>query len=305
MVTPAVQCEFCKRRFARTEHLERHRRIRELDPPALPLHPGHGDPGKRPLVYSTNLDADTGEKPYACEHCGETFARNDICQRHIHQQHSELPARKAKRQRTRIACDDCHSRKLKCDSRSRPCERCRLRQVVCTFDRENRVSTARPPASTSSDPLSGPPAPSGVPQTLDSSGEEEEGEEQDEEEEPISSHRHDVEQHQPPLPQPMDAMMVLTSAALSSEAALPVSMSMSTSDMTAPAPTTQGRPLHVYDAFDNQFTMLDLDTWGWFNSPFTTNYGNDDDMFRNLVAVSASISPVLPLLARVMNMSTS
>ncbi|KAI0131929.1 hypothetical protein BJ170DRAFT_679828 [Xylariales sp. AK1849] len=116
MSAPQVKsyhCDMCPTSFARSEHLQRHRRTH------------------------------TREKPYQCEHCPTRFSRTDLLRRHGIAQHGlgqdnaaqgGLSSRSSRQQRLKIACDNCNLRKLKCDS-DRPCRRCRARQTECVSSR--------------------------------------------------------------------------------------------------------------------------------------------------------------------------
>ncbi|KAH8815294.1 hypothetical protein F5884DRAFT_172896 [Xylogone sp. PMI_703] len=116
------RCEICERSFARNEHLIRHRRIH------------------------------TGERPFDCPHCNVGFPRADVREKHMKKFHPEDgPAsetvsrqpdgrlRPSQTERSRLACDQCRKRKLKCNN-TRPCESCRSKLLPCTVS-----SSSRPP----------------------------------------------------------------------------------------------------------------------------------------------------------------
>lgn len=99
--------------------------------------------------------ADTGERPFSCPHCTAGFHRADVRAKHVRKVHPEKQApsessglvplvrdervRPGGRERSRLACDQCRKRKLKCDN-ARPCESCRSKNLSCTVS-----STSRPP----------------------------------------------------------------------------------------------------------------------------------------------------------------
>lgn len=62
------------------------------------------------------------------------YARKDVYKRHLRQKHElDEPFFEAtnRRRRVRTACDNCHARKVKCDSLERPCERCQAAGLLC------------------------------------------------------------------------------------------------------------------------------------------------------------------------------
>lgn len=104
------------------------------------------------LLPCLTLASDTREKPYSCAQCALRFSRTDLLRRHELSHHaldpqdtvqgrgaSERSQPPHKRQRTKVACDNCNSKKLKCDS-DRPCGRCRARNTECTSSNEKPVS---------------------------------------------------------------------------------------------------------------------------------------------------------------------
>ncbi|KAI0105868.1 hypothetical protein F4814DRAFT_77179 [Daldinia grandis] len=120
-----AQCDICGRSFARNEHLIRHHRTH------------------------------TGERPFRCPHCKIGFHRADVRAKHIKKIHpengspsessgslSQPPIESCKpkdRERSKLACDQCRKRKLKCNN-VRPCESCRAKMLPCTVS-----SSSRPP----------------------------------------------------------------------------------------------------------------------------------------------------------------
>lgn len=97
--------------------------------------------------------ADSGERPHRCEGCGDRFQRLDVLRRHVAQfcaaspRSSDEANRGAapKSLRTNLACDLCHSKKLRCDA-SVPCQQCISRQVSCTYNRDSQRPHRRHPS---------------------------------------------------------------------------------------------------------------------------------------------------------------
>ncbi|KAJ5201255.1 hypothetical protein N7449_006058 [Penicillium cf. viridicatum] len=112
---PPLQCPYCDRTFTRHEHRERH------------------------------VHSHTKEKPFACAVCKKRFGRRDVYQRHLRSQHPD-EASIVPTERRQGACDNCHSRKVKCNSAEHPCERCHREGVECTFQRTLSDSAARAPS---------------------------------------------------------------------------------------------------------------------------------------------------------------
>jgi hypothetical protein len=163
---------------------------------------------------------DTMGRPFHCAHCNVEFARSDVRERHMKRFHPEeggagavssssslsLPQlsssaaekrhrpHERERERSKLACDQCRKRKLKCNN-TRPCDSCRTKMLLCTISGSSRPA-GRPPnrvsvssvaapvqvpvpvpleqeatASTLSSSLAGPWAPGGLePSPLDTPG---------------------------------------------------------------------------------------------------------------------------------------
>lgn len=97
---------------------------------------------------------DTGERPFHCPHCKAGFQRPDVLAKHMEKLHREHGASTGptnsqrtneklgnprERERSRLACDQCRKRKLKCDN-FRPCRSCKSKLLTCTVS-----SSSRPP----------------------------------------------------------------------------------------------------------------------------------------------------------------
>lgn len=80
--------------------------------------------------------ADTGDRPYKCQHCGDQFARSDLLSRHVNKCHSaEKPSSAPNNRRkgstsaarattSKQACDQCVITNLPCDGSNPCCESC-------------------------------------------------------------------------------------------------------------------------------------------------------------------------------------
>ena len=79
---------------------------------------------------------DSKEKPFTCPVCEKSFARRDVCHRHIRTHRTSLFAPLLRRQNVVSACTACHNRKVKCHPSERPCPRCKLADLVCNFPQE-------------------------------------------------------------------------------------------------------------------------------------------------------------------------
>ena len=98
------------------------------------------------------LCLDSGERPFHCPHCKTGFNRADVRAKHmkkIHRQaesgsgtpsqHSDQRPKPRHKERSKLACDQCRKRKLKCNN-TRPCESCRSKLLNCSVS-----SSSRPP----------------------------------------------------------------------------------------------------------------------------------------------------------------
>jgi hypothetical protein len=164
-----VQCETCGRSFARNEHLIRHRRTREYSKKA-----------RKDFRLLTILVADTSERPFQCPHCKIGFPRSDVKEKHMKRFHTTTDSTfdsqlsptgthsKPRKERSKLACNECRRKKLKCDN-SHPCETCRARNLPCTISSASRPP-GRPRAGQTDLPKHGfiqeiAPALSGLPQS--------------------------------------------------------------------------------------------------------------------------------------------
>jgi hypothetical protein len=75
-------CDFCRRKFARLEHLQRHRRTRKEKCYGY---------GVLKIINSDCRVEDTKEKPFACS-CGRSFTRADLLKRHDLLSHAGQPS---------------------------------------------------------------------------------------------------------------------------------------------------------------------------------------------------------------------
>ncbi len=101
-------------------------------------------------VLSDETWADTNEKPFSCSLCHATFPRADVQQKHMRRLHREQSYSEdwdeaaalaaAKTPRSKVACDTCRRRKLRCVGES-PCSQCQASNQACTFSRANRTTS--------------------------------------------------------------------------------------------------------------------------------------------------------------------
>ncbi|KIW62192.1 hypothetical protein PV04_10390 [Phialophora macrospora] len=104
------QCPICSRRFARSEHLTRHR-----------------------LTH-------TKEKPYPCTLCNRSFQRADVRALHVRkcrgvstdQSTGDNGLSSSPRKRVRLACNRCRQKKIACNGQE-PCSQCRNAPVDCEY----------------------------------------------------------------------------------------------------------------------------------------------------------------------------
>ena len=99
------------------------------------------------------LRGDTSERPFGCPYCQNAFPRADVREKHMKRYHApeldpgasgplEPSVKRLKstlQERSKLACDQCRKRKLKCSDR-RPCESCGVKQLSCTVS-----SSSKPP----------------------------------------------------------------------------------------------------------------------------------------------------------------
>ncbi|KAH8807913.1 hypothetical protein F5884DRAFT_349609 [Xylogone sp. PMI_703] len=107
---PPFRCSnpSCQKKFLRREHLTRHEQ-------------NHNS-----------------EKPYKCDRCSKAFSRSDVLRRHV-----ALHDKPGFSQRTRTACSNCRSAKLKCDANI-PCARCLSNQQECERGERSDLKTQSP-----------------------------------------------------------------------------------------------------------------------------------------------------------------
>ena len=111
--------------------------------------------------------ADTKEKPFPCSLCRVRFLRPDVRDKHEKRCY-EVNTDKTTKQlglaepisirhhsRSRIACDSCRRKKLKCDNAT-PCRTCVARNVPCTTSSTSR-RPGRPRHDESSSPITDEP----------------------------------------------------------------------------------------------------------------------------------------------------
>ncbi|KAL6797934.1 hypothetical protein J3E68DRAFT_398688 [Trichoderma sp. SZMC 28012] len=115
-------CDICHARFARSEHLQRHRRTH------------------------------TNERPFRCPCCDQAFRRADVRKLHLEachaddeRSHGDLKAYgSTRRKKVRVACDSCRKRKTRC-SGSQPCPSCKAIGMSCTYEQPRHEEPPAPP----------------------------------------------------------------------------------------------------------------------------------------------------------------
>lgn len=136
------RCQRCERVFQRAEHLARHILTRKFMI------------GRLRTVIVDRFFSDTGVTPYSCTFCGQRYQRQDVLRRHMANScvnrkgisQIEEGVQGWQRARTRLACDQCHNKKLKCNGKS-PCQKCASRTASCTYGRKTRRRLSAHPTS--------------------------------------------------------------------------------------------------------------------------------------------------------------
>ncbi|KAK9472339.1 uncharacterized protein V1510DRAFT_403503 [Dipodascopsis tothii] len=82
----------------------------------------------------------TGDRPYKCVLCGDSFCRSDILKRHFEKcqirRGAQVDASMLTQKRTQgKACDQCVRFKVKCNL-GNPCNKCEVRDISCTYSRQ-------------------------------------------------------------------------------------------------------------------------------------------------------------------------
>ncbi|CAE6414664.1 unnamed protein product [Rhizoctonia solani] len=96
------------------------------------------------------LAADTGDRPYACQTCGDRFARSDLLSRHVNKCHTpgglSNTSRKqgarnqsAAEDKKRRPCDECSQHSTKCDFGRPSCNNCSSRGSKCSYPKTKRA----------------------------------------------------------------------------------------------------------------------------------------------------------------------
>ncbi|CEL55767.1 hypothetical protein RSOLAG1IB_01779 [Rhizoctonia solani AG-1 IB] len=105
----------------------------------------------------------TGDRPYACQTCGDRFARSDLLSRHVNKCHTpgglaNATSRKQARNQSaasddkkRRPCDECTQRSTKCDFGRPSCNNCSSRGSKCSYPK-----TKRPRRNTNPSPNTAP-----------------------------------------------------------------------------------------------------------------------------------------------------
>ncbi|CAE7229558.1 unnamed protein product [Rhizoctonia solani] len=98
--------------------------------------------------------ADTGDRPYACQTCGDRFARSDLLSRHVNKCHTpgglantstrkqgarNQSAAAAAEDKKRRPCDECTQHNTKCDFTRPSCNNCSSRGSKCSYPKTKRA----------------------------------------------------------------------------------------------------------------------------------------------------------------------
>lgn len=116
----------------------------------------------RPQHVARHMRSHTGDRPYACQMCGDRFARSDLLSRHVNKCHTpgglaNTSSRKnqgsraaaAAEDKKRKPCEACTLQSTKCDY-GKPCNNCSSRGSKCAYTKAKRPrrNTNPSPATT-------------------------------------------------------------------------------------------------------------------------------------------------------------